>query len=616
MRYPIDEITQLLDERDKQEKEYFLNRMKIIQQSQDILEDCKRYKLRFVHKTGHWPDLMLQSYASASKNKIARNTIHFCLNSTVSNHSYGDWSDAPYVFILSFEDLYKKMVCLRDNDSFTFGNINLQKIKNKSECAIIVNDIITKKNGNMSVANGKQSLGKGKKIRIQDLPTKKCGISVHKISDLIREEWFIINRKRVEIANNKLNFKQSDLPENTDITEIATRLYLEYVQKVPSAIASMWSSRLVNRSKDLMDNPQEFQSQELIEQLKFIDSNRANDLSSIIKTISGVLGFDTGSHTNTWWYELERYLLNTERRLKGDYLEDPARQIEELGKYKELLSELLRNQSNIVIFERYTLKVVTTAKDINDLIHKRYKLNPTKEYDYATLRGDKAQEDAVTECIKYIKKLITRLQGIHCSDGHSSRGELTKLLAKEKKWIVYEDAWLKLNPGYTRKDFQGHQIWNYQVIKDTDIAEVKSKKNKANKQALRTPITEVQKIRRAERRINRLGSKLDKILKRLLSQSTENDALHKNLKRYEEQLHILNNIELTNIRWLNKNLHELGWAKTESNVLSIIDSVKKHIVLFHKTNAASIVVIQNMQKAINATLEHHGEKAVKWTSKQ
>ena len=65
---------------------------------------------------------------------------------------------------------------------------------------------------------------------------------------------------------------------------------------VPPAIASMWSSRLVNGSETLMDNPQEFESQELIEQLGYIKSDRANDLTSVVRTIAGVLGFETGSH--------------------------------------------------------------------------------------------------------------------------------------------------------------------------------------------------------------------------------------------------------------------------------------------------------------------------------
>lgn len=613
MSYSVDEITRLLDERDKQEKVFLENRAKIIQQSHDILERCRRYKLRFVHKTGYWPDLMLQSYASASKNKIARNTIHFCLNSTVGNHMYGDWSDAPYVFILSFEDLYKKMVCLRDNDSFTFGNINLEKIKNKSECAIIVNDIITRKSGTMSVANDKQSLGKGKKMRIQDLPKKKCGISVYKISDLMKEEWFIINKKRVEFTKNKLNIKQSDLPEHTDITEIATRLYLEHAQRVPPAIASMWSSRLVNGSETLMDNPQEFESQELIEQLGYIKSDRANDLTSVVRTIAEVLGFETGSHTNTWWYDMESYMLNIERKLKGDYFQDKDRSITELEAYENLLSELLRHHSDIIVFETNTKNVVTRAKNIDDMLHKRYQLSPTKQYNYASLRGGKEQEIAVYKCKKYIQQLIVRLHGIHHSDGSTYTGKLMNLLEKEKKWIMYEDAYLQLRPGETRENYKFNMEWNYKIVRETDTAEVVKQKIKANKSKLRKPITEVQKIKRAERRINRIGHKLDQTLKKLIAESSDNEDLKKNLQRYEEQLLILNHTELANIRWLHQNLHKLAWAKTDSNLLNIMESVKQHIAEFHKTNAASIVVIANMQKAVNATLKHHGKKTIKWT---
>jgi len=383
---------------------------------------------------------------------------------------------------------------------------------------------------------------------------------------------------------------------------MATRLYLKHAQGVPPAIASMWDSRLVNGSETLMDNPQEFESQELIEKLGYIRSDRANDLTSVVRTIAGVLGFETGSHTSTWWYEMEKYMLLIERKLKGESCPNPEGNIDRLRKYKTLLSELLRYSSRIVIFEESTLKVEVKAKDVTDLLHERKKLDPTIRYSYASLRGGKEQRDAVMNCITYIQQLIVRLQGIHHGDGSTYIGKIMDLLNQEKRWIMYEDAFLHVNPQQTPKSYKFNMEWNYGIVQETELDEQK--------------ITEVKKIKRAERKINLIGKRLDKALKKLIAKSSDNEDLKKNLERYEEQLLILNHKELINIQWLHKNLKDLRWAKTDSNLSKIRESVNVHIATFHKTNAASIVIIKNMKKAVNATLKHHGKKTIKWTGKQ
>ena len=68
------------------------------------------------------------------------------------------------------------------------------------------------------------------------------------------------------------------------------------------------------------------------------------------------------------------------------------------------------------------------------------------------------------------------------------------LLEKEKKWIMYEDAYLQLRPEQTRENYKFNIEWNYKIVRETDTAEVVKQKIKANKSKLRKPITEVQKL--------------------------------------------------------------------------------------------------------------------------
>ena len=111
--------------------------------NQDITEDFSMDDIVMVHATNYFPQNMILKTASDSnvtinsQNTVAeRNTLHFSLNGKVSSHGYGNWDSTPYIFIEPIKTHIDQIVCLKDNDTFTYGSLKLS-----NDAIILINKV-------------------------------------------------------------------------------------------------------------------------------------------------------------------------------------------------------------------------------------------------------------------------------------------------------------------------------------------------------------------------------------------------------------------------------------------------------------------------------------------
>ena len=84
-------------------------------------------------------------------NKLSRNTVHFCANSEVESHFWGNWDDCKYAILIPLKDVYEtgNIESMKPGDTFTEGGVKL----NSNTWILVPKGEAKKVNNSLSNAN-------------------------------------------------------------------------------------------------------------------------------------------------------------------------------------------------------------------------------------------------------------------------------------------------------------------------------------------------------------------------------------------------------------------------------------------------------------------------------
>lgn len=279
-----------------------------------------------------YPDEDIDDYKQ--KTNQLRQTIHFTVNSLVTDHMYGNFSEGKIIYIASADDIEEKAVNLFPADSFITGNLKIKKalISFKNYKELMENEEIA------------QELKKLDIILFDEEEIKR-NVSNEKDIYQYAAQLYLNSQEKVfgTVSSLYYNYSKGEYAEKY-LAEMNQRLIKEAKQKgidFGSHMGSKWDNQDINNSMKvrreeikIMVEIIEKEAQHLLG--KDFDYNK---LTKALGYINGV-GIDIGDGRFHLEHEFEQL-----DKIYSDYLTDVLRKItpskmkEIIAKYDEIIDK-------------------------------------------------------------------------------------------------------------------------------------------------------------------------------------------------------------------------------------------------------------------------------------
>lgn len=279
-----------------------------------------------------FPDENIDDYKQ--KTNQLRQTLHFTVNSLVSDHMYGKFSEGKIIYIASADDIEDKAVNLLPSDSFITGNLKAKKA------------LISFKNYKELMKDEKiaQEL-KRLDIILFDEEEIKRNVSDEKDIYQYAAQLYLNQQDKVfgTVSSFYYNFNEGENAEKY-LYKMNQRLIKEAEQKgveCGSHMGSKWDDQDINKSMKVMREEIKIMVEIIKEEAHYLlgEDFDYDRLKKALGYTNGV-GIDLGD--GQFYYEPETTELD---KLYDDYLTDVLRKIspskmkEIIGKYDEIIDK-------------------------------------------------------------------------------------------------------------------------------------------------------------------------------------------------------------------------------------------------------------------------------------